>query len=72
MKCVIFSRTYSKNDMGVSLSILSTFILNALFIAQDLHGEKGVQKGLKIKMHFQNGFVNLCHFDYLKVLSWVD
>ena len=23
-------------------------------------------------MHFQNGFVNLCHFDYLEVLSWID
>ena len=25
-----------------------------------------------MKMHFQNGFVNLRHFDYLKVLSWID
>ena len=42
------------NDMRISSSILSTFILSALFMAQDLHGENGVQKGLKTKMHFQN------------------
>ena len=41
-------------------------------MAQDLHGENGVQKGLKIKIYFQNGFVTLCYFDYLEVLSWID
>ena len=25
-----------------------------------------------MKMHFQNGFMNLCHFDYLEALSWIN
>ena len=54
--------------MEVSSSMLSTLILSVSFTTQDLYGENGVQNGLKMKMHFQNGFLNLHHFDYLKVL----
>ena len=49
--------------------IFLEIIFKCKFILEILAKENENGLKMKMKMHFQNGFGNLCHFDYLEVLS---